>query len=403
MFKVDNKLDFITDVLVTALITSFTILSGVSNGIFIMMGLLVLIMTMNIVRHGFHIRKGIYLVYMLAVTLYTYATSLWALEPSDTYAMVGSLVNITLCMVILYDTYYNVNLYRLLRAIMWSGYVLVIYTISYYGLSYVLQVLAFGERMASDFANINNVAMAATFSIIINCYFVFYNKWDFSILFSLPALLVLFGSGTRKAVVMIIAGIFILVIMKQVLKGKNIFSLFFRVFIIIFVMILVVLIIAQLDMAQGIVERMNGLIASFTGQGVADHSALIRSDLRSLGFSTMLKHPMGIGIGCPHILALQYLSEDYYLHCNYAEIAAGGGFLGLIVFYSIYLHFAKLCYYLKKDSLAIILSALVIVMLLKDYGAVSYYYKDNYMIFVLICLYLSQKKRGALYGFDKQL
>ena len=141
-------------------------------------------------------------------------------------------------------------------------------------------------------------------------------------------------------------------------------------------MILVVLIIAQLDMAQGIVERMNGLIASFTGQGVADHSALIRSDLRSLGFSTMLKHPMGIGIGCPHILALQYLSEDYYLHCNYAEIAAGGGFLGLIVFYSIYLHFAKLCYYLKKDSLAIILSALVIVMLLKDYGAVSYYYKD---------------------------
>lgn len=401
MFIIGNKLDFITDILVTLLITSFTALSTFSQGIFIMMGLLVLIMLINVFRHGVHIRKGVYLIYMLAITLYTYVTSLWALNPSDTYAMVGSLVNITLCMVILYDTYYNENLYRLLRTIMWSGYVLVIYIFLYYGFSYVMQVLAYGVRMETDFANINNVAMAATFSIIINCYFIFYNKWDFSILFSLPALLILFGSGTRKAVVMIIAGIFILVIMKQILKGKNLFSLTFRVIRVIFIMILAVWIIAQLDIAQGVVERMNGLIASFTGQGEADNSALIRSDMRSLGFSTMLKYPMGVGIGCPHILVLQYLGEDYYLHCNYAEIAAGGGIIGMVIFYSIYLHFARLRFYLKKDSIAIILAAMVIAMLLKDYGAVTYYYKDNYMIFVLICLYLSQKRRGVVYGFDK--
>lgn len=30
-------------------------------------------------------------------------------------------------------------------------------------------------------------------------------------------------------------------------------------------------------------------------------------------------------------------------------------------------------------------------MLVKDYGAVTYSYKDNYLLFVIICLYLSQK------------
>ena len=82
-------------------------------------------------------------------------------------------------------------------------------------------------------------------------------------------------------------------------------------------------------------ERMEGLIALFTGEGVIDSSSNVRSELQEIGFSTMLEHPFGIGIGCPHILALQKTGYDFYLHCNYAEIAAGGGYIGLnsVLFY----------------------------------------------------------------------
>jgi len=169
----------------------------------------------------------------------------------------------------------------------------------------------------------------------------------------------------------------------------------------IFAMILFFVAISHLEVAQGIMERMEGLIALFTGEGVIDSSSNVRSELQEIGFSTMLEHPFGIGIGCPHILALQKTGYDFYLHCNYAEIAAGGGILGLIVFYSIYFHFSKLRFYLKEDSIAIVLLALVVVMLVKDYGAVTYSYKDNYLLFVIICLYLSQKSREYVYGFDK--
>ena len=401
MFKIENKLDFITDILVTLLIALFTILSSLSEGIFIMIGLLLLIILINISRHGLHLRKELYLKYMMMVIVYTYATSLWALLPSDAYEKTGSLINIALCMIILYDTYYNANLDRLLRAVMWSGYIVVIYTFLFYGFSYVMLALTLGERMESDFANINNVAMAATFSLIINCYFGLYKKWDISILFSIPSMLIVFGSGTRKAIIMIVAGLFILVMMKQFLKGKNFFSLAFRFVMAIFIMVLIIVAMSQLEIAQGVMGRMEGLIASFTGEGVIDRSSMLRSELRELGFSTMLEYPLGIGMGCPHILALRNTGFDFYLHSNYAEIAAGGGIIGLIVFYSIYLHFAKLRFYLKKDDISIILSALVVVMLLKDYGCVTYYYKDNYMLFIIICLYLSQKRRGWVYGFDK--
>ena len=397
--KVGNN--FIIDVLVTLLIASFTILSSLSSGIFIMMGLLLLIILISMPRCGFHIRKGFCMSYMISVIVYTYTTSLWALVPSDTYEIGGSLINITLCMLILYNTYYHANLNRLLYAVMWSGYIVVIYTFLYYGFSYVMLILSIGERMESDFANINNVAMAAAFSLVINCYFYLYKKWNISILLALPSILVVFASGTRKAVFMIIAGLFILVIVKQILRSKNAWGLMLRVVMAIFAMILFFVAISHLEVAQGIMERMEGLIALFTGEGVIDSSSNVRSELQEIGFSTMLEHPFGIGIGCPHILALQKTGYDFYLHCNYAEIAAGGGILGLIVFYSIYFHFSKLRFYLKEDSIAIVLLALVVVMLVKDYGAVTYSYKDNYLLFVIICLYLSQKSREYVYGFDK--
>ena len=169
MMKVGNN--FIIDVLVTLLIASFTILSSLSSGIFIMMGLLLLIILISMPRCGFHIRKGFCMSYMISVIVYTYTTSLWALVPSDTYEIGGSLINITLCMLILYNTYYHANLNRLLYAVMWSGYIVVIYTFLYYGFSYVMLILSIGERMESDFANINNVAMAAAFSLVLYCYF----------------------------------------------------------------------------------------------------------------------------------------------------------------------------------------------------------------------------------------
>lgn len=108
MMKVGNN--FIIDVLVTLLIASFTILSSLSSGIFIMMGLLLLIILISMPRCGFHIRKGFCMSYMISVIVYTYTTSLWALVPSDTYEIGGSLINITLCMLILYNTYYHANL-----------------------------------------------------------------------------------------------------------------------------------------------------------------------------------------------------------------------------------------------------------------------------------------------------
>ena len=108
------------------------------------------------------VKRILYELYDICNSIYLYHFSM-GFSPSDTYEIGGSLINITLCMLILYNTYYHANLNRLLYAVMWSGYIVVIYTFLYYGFSYVMLILSIGERMESDFANINNVAMAAAF------------------------------------------------------------------------------------------------------------------------------------------------------------------------------------------------------------------------------------------------
>ena len=86
--------------------------------------------------------------------------------------------------------------------------------------------------------NINNVAMAAAFSLVINCYFCLYKKWNISILLALPSILVVFASGTRKAVFMIIAGLFYFSNSETDIEKQECLGLMLRVVMAIFAMIL---------------------------------------------------------------------------------------------------------------------------------------------------------------------
>lgn len=393
MFKIDFNTNLITDILVTLLLISFTLLSSYTWGFGVMMSIIAIIMLLNIRKHGFHFRNGTYLKYMLMLIVYTLMTSIWALEPTDTYEKAGTLISITLFIIVLYDTYYNANLNRLLYAIMWSGYLLLIYSFFYYGYSNLILIISLGDRLSSEFSNVNVIAMNVVISLIINIYYFFFKKKDLNILLALPAVILLIATASRKAIVMVIAGVLMMVLFKQYLRTKNYLFLLIKVIMIIALSLVIVLYLSQFEIFQSVTSRMEGLIASFTGEGVADHSSLERQEMRKLGLDIMNKYPLGIGIGCSHILSAKFIGHDAYLHNNYVEIAAGGGIIGLIVFYSIYLHFTKLRFYLRKEKLSIILSIIVVLMLLKDYGAVSYYYKENYVYFTLICLYLSQKKR----------
>ena len=114
------------------------------------------------------------------------------------------------------------------------------------------------------------------------------------------------------------------------------------------------------------------------GAGKTGGSTWIRQKMISLGIAYWMKNPvLGVGIGCPHILAAKYLGFDAYLHNNYVELLCGGGLVGIYLYYSMYVYCLIQLFKLRKIDSANSSIMIVIIMLtlITDYGMVSYYSK----------------------------
>ena len=101
-------------------------------------------------------------------------------------------------------------------------------------------------------------------------------------------------------------------------------------------------------------------------------------------------------MGNPRLLALQYTGNDCYLHCNYAEVAAGGGVIGLALVYWIYVKLWKAEYSVRHtDPYASIMLLLIFLNLILDYGQVSYYSKSNLFVLLILCIHYESIRRIA--------
>ena len=118
--------------------------------------------------------------------------------------------------------------------------------------------------------------------------------------------------------------------------------------------------------------------------------------MRQIGWIQFSRTPLlGVGMGCARILTEKAMDIDSYLHCNYAELAADGGAVGLISYYSIFIYaLIKEFKYFRVDDMASLIITLIFIRLTTDWGAVSYYKKTTYfyvMIYYLHILYCQQK------------
>ena len=159
---------------------------------------------------------------------------------------------------------------------------------------------------------------------------------------TIPAILLVTSTQSRKAIVIMVLGVTMLYVLKNTKNIKINLLPIIRILAIILMIIAILIIAAQSDMFSGATQRMNGLIATITGEGKADYSASIRQVMRELGWQQLRQTPyFGIGMGNARLLVVENLGQDCYLHCNYAELAADGGLVGLASYYGKHLNFFK--------------------------------------------------------------
>ena len=393
----DRFIDKLIVMLTTLWLVSFTIFSTETWGKYVYLGLTVVVFGLGAIRNGWKINIAIEPFHLCTILflLYGFASYLWAIDGTYTIKRMSTVAQTLICMYFVY-TYYrdDKDSSRLLDCVMWAGYIVAIYAIYYYGLNTIRSLIAAGDRIDNEFTNVNAIGMMAAYSLIITFSKIINKHFSISLIFSVPALLMVIASGSRKAFIILLFGIFFVYMTRSISQSTNPAETILKFVLVCSVGVVAVMAIWSIPAFSPVTERLLQTLNQFTGQGRVDESTMRRAWFIEIGLKQFFKTPIqGIGIGN----SLFIIGRDTYLHNNYIEILACGGILGIVTFYSSYLCcFKRLMSGMKKyDEITVLCVTFFILQLLMDFMQVSYFAKDTYFYFMIFFLQVKSLSRES--------
>lgn len=380
-------------ILVAFLIMCFYLFELESWGRYVLIGVTLVVTTIFCINNNFSlpIKLCAFHSQVLLFSLYCFASGVWAWNPSLAISKGITILSILLCFSFLFIYYdYCDRVESLIFSIMLAGYGIVLYTFSFYGFASIVSVARGATRLGNDYTNINSVGMVASISCIIQYHYFLEKRYRWFSVLAIPALLMIAATQSRKALVMLVLGIFLLSMINSGNKSRA--KQFLKIISACFIFFILIWSISNLSIFAGSSGRMREMFLSFGSNGQETY----RQFFRRVGFEQFKKTPIfGIGMGNSAELleSVGYLRT--YLHDNYIELLACGGIVGFLFYYSIYGYLAvNLWRYreIEKRNTYLCL-ILLFLMLIMDYGMVSYYDKQQYIYFMLCYLQINKIKR----------
>ena len=218
---------------------------------------------------------------------------------------------------------------------------------------------------AIDF-NENTVGMLFLYSAAISLYFTKKSKWFFAV-FLLSTVFVLL-SGSRKSAVMIVALLLISFFNKIEKPVHMLYIIPFGAAI----AALIYLVFNNEQLYHLVGRRFEFLFNYFSGEGEVGSSTFIRMSLIDIGVTQFKEKPI-LGYGFNNF---RYMNDfRTYAHNNFIELLVNTGIVGTVLFYSAHLFIlvkAAIIWFTKTREVIIAIMFLAIILIC-DYGAVSYY------------------------------
>ena len=343
-------------------------------------------------------RLDAYVFLNVVFIFYAFLTALWAKSPDSTITMTRTLIRTFLCAYIVYLYFVKEeDVSRLLRILMWAGYIVAIYALMFYGVDELMKAGSDSSlRVDNEFANVNSIAISCALSVMIqaNEFLEKRNRW--TCFFLIPVFIVIGATQSRKALLFLIIGVFSAFIVKN--QNESTIKKVAKTILGCVIAFILVYCLLQLEIFSGIKERMEELLNSFSGKGEVDHSALIREQMIEAGWREFIEHPIGgIGISNSYFITLQYFGRKTYLHNNFVELLSCGGIFAFVFYYAMYAYlFYNLWKYRKADKKQAMFFAIwLLIMLALDYGNVSYYSKDQNYYLMIHFVNIENLKRKA--------
>ena len=403
---VESLFDNLIWLLAAALFATFYIMNQNIYGSYIQIGITALILLLMFAkgRGKIYIRFDAFHWFVLGFAAYVAMTALWAQSSSNAVQKATTIVEILLCMTVLYWHYsHKDSTEKLLKAVMWGSYVIVLYTLMQYGLDGIMEAVENEERFSVEFANINAVSMVSSVAVVINIHFWRRKIQRVSAVFALPALLVVGASGSRKALVLLLLG-FVLVYLFD-LRSKNAVIQVFKVLLFAVIALAVIRLILMLPVFSVAANRLDRMIQGFLGTGDADSSTKKRMMYVEYGWKIFKQYPIfGVGYNNTYLHMDALIGDGNYLHNNFLEVLASGGIVGFIIYYAKYVYLIVMLFRLKlhNHKHSPVVMALLLVLLVMDWGVVSYYSKQTYFYLMLYFVHLQNVKREIRVHADQK-
>lgn len=378
------------------LLSSSKILDKNTNGGKIMLVITIIIFVLDIVQNdgktNFVIGR-----YHLHITILSFFCFFSAIYASDRAAAVErgiTIFEILVCMSVIFIHYCRQEtINSLIDVLIWSGFFVAVYTFLYYGFDNLQNLIISGKRFTNDYANSNDIGMFISTSVVIYVYKILFinSKKSLSFIFLIPCIIIIAVSGSRKALVLLVIGVMLVLLFR--FKSKNLIKTITNWIVLLSFSILIINLLSSLPIFKGINSRMEGLIALVTGNGKVDSSSLLRKQFIEIGMKQFFLKPfLGIGMNNTYYLTMEAVGKETYLHNNYVELLAGGGIIGFICYYSIFIDLIINIFNYRKTEHPYLKLCLVMILLqlIMDYGMVSYYSKSTN--FYIMLFYLALKK-----------
>lgn len=398
---INDKIEKLMWILTVALLSSITIFSNDTWGRYVLMFATTTFFCLDLFlqRGKYRVCFHVFHVFMLTLIAYTALSILWAIDIDDPITKSLTFTQIFICMWVLYNYYVRKNsIDELLSAVKWTGYIISVYSLYYYGFSDVLSMMNSGIRLDTEYANVNTIGMSAAYSIIIQIdEFLRSKKISWESLFCIPAFIMVIATQSRKALLILLVSIAMLLILRNY-NPRKIFINIIKIVIALFAFGIMLRYLSDFEIFAGINHRMEYLLLVFTGEGQLGASTMMRQKMIELGLEQFWQAPIfGIGIGCPHVIANQYLRFDAYLHNGFVEMLAAGGIIGFFIYYGAFAYLFLKMYKMKtiEDNNKILCFVLLITLFFREYAMVSLYSKSTYfyfMIFFLFIIFCKKKK-----------
>jgi len=376
--------------LTTFLIASFLLFDTYTWGKYSFIICTVLIFLLTVVKNRGKIRVRIepFILLFLAFTAYVALTALWAITPSDTLTMARTLLRILVCFTLIYWAYCDEpDPLRMITMITAASYVVAFYSVFVYGFDNIIHS-SDDILLNKTYTNINSFALFLAFGCICDLYLILYDRFRIYSIISVLSITIIAATQSRKAIVFLVLGALMLLVFRFS-QSTSMANRILRIVTILFLVLIGIYFLSQLPIFVGVNNRIERMINTFTGSGKMDHSSIVRKKMIELGLFCWSKRPFsGIGMSCTHTYAAMNLQIDKYLHNNYVDLLAGGGTVAFVLYYAMYAYLIWAYVRLRKVTPKIVVFGIItiILLLITDYGRVTYYTKI--VLYELMLLFL---------------